>query len=96
MTPWALRHGDRRLECVPTNAGLITGLQFNAGETPGFIGQLKTYMKYQLSILTFAGHNNFLLSVQVVFVALGVAAVALEGRRGPKDVPQGSSADLTT
>ena len=48
-----------------------------------------------MSILTLARHNNFLLLVQVIFVALGVAATALEGRRGFKNVPQGPGADLT-
>lgn len=47
-----------------------------------------------MSTLTPAGHNDFLLSVQVVFVALGVAAAALEGRRGFENVPQGPSAGL--
>lgn len=91
MTPWALRHSDRQLRCVPANyvhPKIFTGL--------GFMVQVKIYMKYRQSILTLAGHNNFLLSVQVVFVALGVAAAALEGWRGLKDVPQGPSADLTT
>lgn len=46
-------------------------------------------------ILTLAGNNDFLLLVQVVLVALGVAAAALEGRRGLEDVPQGAGADLT-
>ena len=45
-------------------------------------------------VLTPARHNNFLLSVQVVFVALCVAAAALEGRRGLEDVPQRPSAGL--
>lgn len=45
--------------------------------------------------LTLAGHNHFLLSVQVIFVALGVAAATLQGGRGFKDVPQRSSTGLT-
>lgn len=48
-----------------------------------------------MSILTLAGHDNFLLFVQVVFVALGVAAAALEGRWRLENVPQGPSAGLT-
>lgn len=55
----------------------------------------KLSLLYQLEKLTFAGYNNLLLSVQVVFVALGVAAAALEGRRGLENVPQGSSTSLT-
>lgn len=47
-----------------------------------------------MCILTLAGNNNFLLLVQMVLVALGVAAAALEGRRGLEDVPQGAGADL--
>lgn len=46
-------------------------------------------------IVYFAGYNNLLLSVQVVFVALGVAATALEGRWGLENMPQGPSASLT-
>lgn len=46
------------------------------------------------STLTLAGNNHFLLLVQVVLVALGVAAPALEGRRGLEDLPQGARADL--
>lgn len=47
-----------------------------------------------VSTLTLAGNNNFLLLVQVVLVALGVAAAALEGRRRLEDVPQRAGADL--
>lgn len=48
----------------------------------------------RVSVLTLAGHDDFLLPVQVVLVALGVAAAALEGGRGLEDVPQGAGADL--
>lgn len=44
--------------------------------------------------LTLAGNDNFLLLVQVVLVALGVASAALEGRWGLKDVPEGAGAHL--
>lgn len=47
-----------------------------------------------MSVLTLAGNDDFLLPVQVVLVALGVAATALEGGRGLEDVPQGAGADL--
>lgn len=45
-------------------------------------------------MLTFAGHNNFLLFVQMVFVTLNAAAAALKSRRWLENVPQGASADL--
>lgn len=44
--------------------------------------------------LTLAGRDNFFLLVQVVFVALVVAATAFEGRWGLENVPQGPRADL--
>lgn len=44
--------------------------------------------------LTLARHDDLLLAVQVVLVALGVAAAALEGRRRPEHVPQGPGAGL--
>lgn len=47
-----------------------------------------------MSTLTLARNNNFLLLVQMVLVALGVAAAALQGRRGLEDVPQGAGTDL--
>lgn len=44
--------------------------------------------------LTLARHDDLLLPVQVVLVALGVAAAALECRRRLEDVPQGPRAGL--
>lgn len=61
----------------------------------GVVDGPKFYTNSRLGVLTLAWHNDFLLSVQVIFVALGVAAAALEGRRGPEHVPQGPSAGLT-
>lgn len=43
---------------------------------------------------TFAGRDDVLLLVQVVFVALDVAAAALEGGRGLEDVPERFGAGL--
>lgn len=51
-------------------------------------------MSSRANALTFARHNDVVLSVQVVFVALCVAAAALEGGRGLEDVPQGTAAGL--
>lgn len=45
--------------------------------------------------LTLARRDDLLFPVQVVFVALGVAAAALEGRRRLEDVPQRPGAGLT-
>lgn len=58
-------------------------------------GQQKQIFGSGHVIVHFAGHNNLLLSVQVVFVALCVATAALEGRRGLEDVPQRPSAGFT-
>lgn len=44
---------------------------------------------------TFAGSNNFFFFVHVVFVALSVAAAALQGRRRLEDVPEWPRAGLT-
>lgn len=59
------------------------------------IGQQKQIFGSGHVVVHLAGHNNLLLSVQVVFVALCVAAAALEGRWGFEDVPQRPSAGLT-
>lgn len=45
-------------------------------------------------VVHLARHNDVVLSVQVIFVALCVAAAALEGGRGLEDVPQGTAAGL--
>ena len=45
-------------------------------------------------VLTLTRGNDLLLSIQVVFVALGVAAAALESRRRLEDVPEGPRARL--
>lgn len=58
------------------------------------VGQQKQLFGSGHVIVHFAGHNNFLLFVQVVFVDLGVTAAALEGRRRLENVPQGPSAGL--
>ena len=47
-----------------------------------------TYFDAVFQRLTFTGSDDVLLPVQVVFVALDVAAAALERRRGFEDVPQ--------
>lgn len=51
-------------------------------------------VSWRVSVLTFAGSDHFLLLVQMVLVALGAAAAALEGGRGLENMPQGAGADL--
>lgn len=97
VTPPNNIHIIWQLGCVLTNyvhPNIWTVLQINARETSGFTVQVKIFTNSWQSILTLARCDNFLLSVKVVFVALGVAAAALEGRRGLEDVPQWPSADL--
>lgn len=45
-------------------------------------------------VVHLAGHNDFFLSVKVVFVELDVAAATFEGRRRLENLPQGSCAGL--
>lgn len=48
----------------------------------------KKYNVFAENVFTFARSNNVLLFVEVVLVALDVAAATLQGRRRLEDVPQ--------
>lgn len=59
------------------------------------VGQKKELFGSRHVIIHLARHDNVLLLVQVIFVALDVAATALQGGRRFEDVPQGACAGLT-
>ena len=59
-----------------------------------FIKRLESVKGQSWCNVTFARSNNVLLFVEVVFVALDVAAAALQGRGRLEDVPQRLGARL--